>query len=420
MNNAVLSCRICEETHPLAPVYRCGACSGPLDVRYVTNGNGGRLADADTLESDRALLPHRETSLPSRTPLVPAPRVSAALGIDVQLKLETANPTRSFKDRMAASAVKAAQEFGLETLLCSSTGNLGAAVAAHCATVGLEGVILTPAGADELVLHSGAETTSVFRVRGTLEDCRRLERDLEPLFPWGFLDGNLQPFAVEGIKTIAYEIAEQLGWEMPDAIVSPVASGALFAKLAQGFVELAELGLVSGRPPRMYGAQPGGCPPVAAAWADERPPSRVTPNTVARSLAVGDPSYGELAIGAARMSGGSITSVAEELIEPSTELLAEDSGFVADPAGGVAFGGLVELVRSGAIAAGERVVLVVTGGGAQPNGGTAYRATRSTRTPTTSWPPSAWVAARSCWNAAPCRARRRERASSSRTSASRG
>ena len=229
--------------------------------------------------------------------------------------------------------------------------------------VGLEGVILTPAGAEPLVLPRGAEGTSVFRVRGTLEDCLRLERDLETLFPWGFLEGNLQPFAVEGIKTIAYEIVEQLDWEMPDAVVSPVASGALFAKLAQGFVELAELGLVADRRPRMYGAQPGGCPPVAAAWADERPPSRVTPNTVARSLAVGDPSYGELAIGAARMSGGSITAVPEELIESSTELLAEDSGVVADPAGGVAFGALVELVRSGEIASGERVVLVVSGSG---------------------------------------------------------
>ena len=373
MNNAVLSCRICEETHPLAPVSRCPACAGPLDVRYVSNGNGTRLADPATLSSDRALLPHRETELPSRTPLVSAPRVSAALGVEVHLKLETANPTRSFKDRMAASAVKAAQAFGLETLLCASTGNLGAAVAAHCSRVGLEGVILTPAGGDELVLHSGAAGASVFKVHGTLEDCRRLERDLEPLFPWGFLDGNLQPFAVEGIKTIAYEIAEQLDWETPDAIISPVASGALFAKLAQGFFELAELGLISGAQPRMYGAQPGGCPPVAAAWADERPPSRVTPNTVASSLAVGDPSYGELAIGAARMSGGSITSVAEELIEPSTELLAEDSGVVADPAGGVAFGVLVELVRSGAIAPGERIVLVVTGSGEQPDGGAVYR-----------------------------------------------
>ena len=375
MNNAVLSCRICEETHPLAAVSRCAACSGPLDVRYVSNGNGSLFADPQALWSDRALLPHRETALPDRTPLLHAPRVSAALGIDVHLKLENSNPTSSFKDRMAASAVRAAQSFGIETLLCASTGNLGAAVAAHCARVGLEGVILTPAGTDRLVLPAGAEGTSVFRVHGTLEDCRRLERELEPLFPWGFLDGNLQPFAVEGIKTIAYEIAEQLGWETPDAIVSPVASGALFAKLAQGFIELADLGLVGDRPPRMYGAQPGGCPPVAAAWADERPPSRVTPNTVARSLAVGDPSYGELAIGAARMSGGSITAVAEELIEPSTELLAEDSGVVADAAGGVAFGALVELVRSGSIAAGERVVLVVTGTGAErAHNGVPHRA----------------------------------------------
>jgi threonine synthase len=263
---------------------------------------------------------------------------------------------------MAASAVKAAEEFGFETVLCSSSGNLGAAVAARCAGAGLEALVLTPAGADT-TLPPGAERTSVFRVRGTLEESQALEHELESFFPWGFVDGNLQPFAVEGIKTISSEIAEQLGWEAPDAIVSPVASGALVAKLAQGFVELAALGLVEARRPRMYGAQPGGCPPVAAAWADERPPSRVTPDTVARSLAVGDPSYGELAIGAARMSGGAITAVAEELIEPSTELLAEDSGVVADPAGGVAFGALVELVRSGAIAPGERVVLVVTGSG---------------------------------------------------------
>ena len=157
MNNAVLSCRICEATHPLAPVSRCAACSGPLDVRYVSNGNGSLLADPQALSSDRALLPHRDTAMPNRTPLVPAPRMSAALGVDIHLKLETANPTRSFKDRMAASAVKAAQAFGIETLLCASTGNLGAAVAAYCAAAGLEGVILTPANADELVLRSGAE-----------------------------------------------------------------------------------------------------------------------------------------------------------------------------------------------------------------------------------------------------------------------
>jgi threonine synthase len=363
MNSAMLSCRVCESTQPLAPVSTCPDCSGPLDVRYVWD-RSRRVLD------DGALLPH-PTAMPTRTPLVPAPRISAALGIDVHLKLESANPTHSFKDRMAASALAAAQGFGIETLFCASTGNLGAAVAAGCAAAGLEGVILSPAH-DDPQLPSATYGATVFTVRGTFEDCRRLERELEHLFPWGFLEGNLNPYAVEGIKTIAYEIAEQLNWETPDAVVSPVASGTLFAKLAQGFVELEDLGLVVDRPPRMYGAQPEGCPPVAAAWADERPPSRVAPDTIVRSLAVGDPSYGELAIGAARMSGGSITALAEDLIESSTELLAENSGVLSDAAGGVAFGALVELVRTGAIAPGERVVLIVTGSGVTPRNGAQY------------------------------------------------
>ena len=363
MTSTVLSCRICEATHPLAPRSSCPECSGPLDVHYV-NGSG------------TPLLPHADAAMPSRTPLVPAPRLSAALGIDLHLKLETANPTHSFKDRMAASAVAAAQRFGIETLFCASTGNLGAAVAAQCAETGLEGVILSPSESGEAAVPATARGGSVFTVRGTFEDCRRLERELEHLFPWGFLEGNLHPFAVEGIKTIAYEIAEQLGGRLPDAVVSPVASGTLFAKLAQGFVELANRGLVPDECPRMYGAQPAGCPPVAAAWADERPPSRVTPTTVARSLAVGDPSYGELAIGAARMSDGAITAVPEESIESSTDLLAVNTGVVADPAGGVAFSALLELVRSGAIAQGERVVLVVTGSGLKPRRNGAVHAAR--------------------------------------------
>ena len=214
MNNAVLSCRICEETHPLAPVSHCAACSGPLDVRYISNGNGSLLADPQELSSDRALLPHRETAIPNRTPLVPAPRVSAALGIDVHLKLETANPTSSFKDRMAASAVKAAQEFGFGTVLCASTGNLGAAVAAHCAAC-------RPRRSHPHARRRGAARTPTGR-RGheRLHECAGRSRTAagwsatsSTLFPWGFLDGNLQPFAVEGIKTIAYEIAEQLDWE---------------------------------------------------------------------------------------------------------------------------------------------------------------------------------------------------------------
>jgi threonine synthase len=313
VNNAVLSCRVCEETHPLAPVSHCASCSGPLDVRYIPNG-GGRLV-ADALESDRALLPHRETAIPSRTPLVPAPRVSAALGIDVHLKLETANPTRSFKDRMAASAVKAAQEFRFETVLCASTGNLGAAVAARASEAGLETLILAPAGGAELVLPPGTGRTTVFRVRGTLEDCRRLEHELEALFPWGFLDGNLLPFAVEGIKTIAYEIAEQLEWDTPDAIVSPVASGALFAKVAQGFVELPRLGLIADRRPRMYGASRAAARRRSSVG--RRAPTLRGDAEHAGALARRRRS--ELRRARDRRGphvGGSITTVAEELIEP--------------------------------------------------------------------------------------------------------
>lgn len=362
MNSAVLSCRICEATHPLDPRSTCAVCSGPLDVRYVRDPRRGPLA-ASRSSWDRSVLLPRRDGRPSRTPLVPAPRISALLDVDVHLKLETTSPTHSFKDRMAAGAVAAAQRFGMETLFCASTGNLGTAVAARCAAAGLEGVILSPADVDEPMPAPATYGATVFSVHGSFEDCRRLERELEHLFPWGFVEGNLHPFAVEEIKAIAYEIAEQLDWETPDAVVSPVGSGALFAKLAQGFVELSELGLVEDTPPRLYGAQPGGCPPLAAAWSDNRPPSRITPDTVARSLAVGDPSYGELAIGAARMFGGSISAVPEELIESSTQLLAEHSGVLADAAGGVAFAALVELVRSGTIASGERVVLMITGSG---------------------------------------------------------
>ena len=223
-------------------------------------------------------------------------------------------------------------------------------------------------------------------MRGTFEDCRRLERELEHLFPWGFLEGNLHPFAVEGIKTISYEIAEQLGWETPDAVVSPVASGTLFAKLAQGFVELADLGLVVDSPPRMYGAQPGGCPPVAAAWADERPPSRVAPNTVARSLAVGDPSYGELRDRRRPDVGRLDHGAARGVDRVQHRAAGRELGRPRRSAGGVAFGTLVELVRSGEIASGERVVLVVSGSGIRPTQPRlrSTRPGRSRRTPTTS------------------------------------
>lgn len=365
MSRASLRCRVCERLQALAPLSECPDCHGPLDVDYEAGGDPLAVANGAPRSMWRyeGVLPHpsEASATPGLTPLVPAPRLAELLGVDVLLKLEDANPTHSFKDRIAATAVAAAQAFALETVCCSSTGNLGEAIAARCAAVGLEAVVLCPGG-DLPAAPLAAYGARVFAVDGSFEDCRELERELEALFPWGFAGGNLHAIAAEGAKTIAYEIAEQLDGGLPDAVVAPVASGTLLAKLAQGFSELA------GKTPRIYGAQAGGAAPLAAAWADDRPLSRILPATEVRSLAIGDPAYGDLAVGAARMSGGAMLSVPEDAIAERTALLAETTGVFADSAGGVALGALVDLVDSGAIAAGERVVLVVTGSGLKPYG----------------------------------------------------
>jgi threonine synthase len=362
---------VCERTQPLAPLSACPACNEPLDVGYQLTAGSLRPDNGAPRSMWRYgdVLPHvsSDAGSPGMTPLVPAPRLSRLLGIELLLKLEDANPTHSFKDRLAASAVAAAGAFGFETICCSSTGNLGEAVAARCASAGLEAVVLCPAD-DVRLVPVGAYGARVFGVHGTFDDCRALERQLEAFFPWGFVGGNLHAVAAEGAKTIAYEIADQLGRWLPDAVVAPVASGTLIAKLAQGFDELAAVGIAVGARPRLYGAQAEGCPPLAAAWTDDRPPSRVRPATEVRSLAIGDPAYGELAVGAARMSGGAILAVAEDEIAARTAFLAETTGVLADSAGGVAMGALLDLVRTGAIQEGERVVLVVTGSGLKPYG----------------------------------------------------
>jgi threonine synthase len=369
MTAATLRCRMCERTTPLGPRSVCSVCDGPLDVDYdlaearLVAGNGDAPRSMWRYGDLLPFVPD-DVETPGLTPLVHAGRLSDALGIQLLLKLEDANPTHSFKDRIAASAVAAAQAFGFETLCCASTGNLGEALAARCAAAGLEAVVLCPAE-DAHVAPAASYGATIFGVHATFDECRELEHRLDGLFPWGFVNGNLHAVASEGAKTIAYEIAEQLGG-LPDAVVTPVASGTLFSKLAQGFDEVTALGAATGPRPRLYGAQAGGCPPLAAAWADDRPLSRVRPETEVRSLAIGDPVHGDLAVGAAKMSGGAIHAVPEEEIGKRTAFLAETTGVLADSAGGVALGSLLELVRTGAITEGERVVLVVTGSGLKP------------------------------------------------------
>jgi len=287
--------------------------------------------------------------------------LSELLELDLYLKLESENPTRSYKDRVATVAVSAALDHGVTTVCCSSTGNLGDAVAAAASATGLEAVVLVPAGSASAAAEAERPGIHVFAVRGTYDDCRRLELELGSLFPWGFVNGNLHPYASEGAKTISFEIAEQLGWRLPDAVVCPAASGTLFAKLTQGFAELTRAGLAGEPPPRMFAAQALGSSPIAAAFADDRSISRVRARTGIASLAVGNPAHGDLALGAARATSGAVLAVAEDEIEAYTELLSETTGVSPDASGGAALGALVAARRSGQLEAGAEVVLVVTG-----------------------------------------------------------
>jgi threonine synthase len=369
MSTYHLRCRVCEdETEPL-PVVACRRCDGPTDVTYDWEVLSRELsresvaAGPGTLWRYAGLLPAgAQVDVGAGwTPLQRSDSLSELLDVDLLLKFEDANPTRSYKDRVATLAVSAALDHGVTTLCCSSTGNLGDAVAAAAAATGLEAIVLVPAGSASAAVEAAHAGVHVLAVRGTYDDCRRLELELGSLFPWGFVSGNLHPYASEGAKTISFEIAEQLEWQLPDAVVCPAASGTLFAKLAQGFAEVTRAQLADEPMPRMFAGQALGSSPIAAAFADDRGISRVRAVTGVASLAVGDPSYGDLALGAARASGGAVVAVDEEQILAYTDLLSETTGAAPDCSGGAALGALVAARRRGDLAAGSQVVLVVTG-----------------------------------------------------------
>ncbi|MCI0347247.1 MAG: threonine synthase, partial [Chloroflexi bacterium] len=288
-----------------------------------------------------------------------------ALGVDeLHLKLDTANPTHSFKDRVVAVAAAKAQELGFETLACSSTGNLANAVAARAAAEGLTAVVFCPADLEpEKLTATAVYGATIYAVAGTYDHCSRLTVELSFDLDWAFVNVGLRTYYAEGSKTLAFEIAEQLGWELPDAVFSPIASGALFTKIGQGFAQFSQLGLVSGTLPRLYGAQAEGCSPVAAAFAEQRKVTPVRPSTVARSLAIGDPADGDLAVATARATAGAIYSVPEDEVGENMAFLAETSGVFGETAAGVTLGALREAVLRNEVGTGDRVVLLVTGDG---------------------------------------------------------
>jgi threonine synthase len=262
-------------------------------------------------------------------------------------------------------AVTRARELGFETIACASTGNLANSVAAHGAALGLESYVFIPSNLEEQkILATGVYGTKLVGVEGNYDDVNRLCTELSAERDWAFVNINLRPYYAEGSKTLAFEIAEQLGWELPDRCVVPVASGSLFTKIARGFEEWTELGLLDGRLPRMNGAQAEGCSPVASAFAAGHDVCRpVKPDTIAKSLAIGNPADGPYALDLARNTGGSIDAVSDDEIRAGIRLLAETTGVFTETAGGVTTAVLAKLAARGDIDPDERVVLVITGEG---------------------------------------------------------
>jgi threonine synthase len=283
----------------------------------------------------------------------------------VWIKNDAANPTHSFKDRVVSIALARARELGFETIACASTGNLANAVAAHAAAAGLESYVFIPSDLEEQkVLATGIYGTNLVAVRGNYDDVNRLCTELSAEHEWAFVNINMRPYYAEGSKTLAFETVEQLGWTVPDRVVGPIASGSLFTKIARGFEEWLELGLVEGQLPTFNGAQAAGCSPVATAFEAGHDFCRpVKPDTIAKSLAIGNPADGPYALDLARRTGGSIDSVTDDEVRDGIKLLARTTGIFTETAGGVTVAVLRKLAERGDIDPSERVVAYITGEG---------------------------------------------------------
>ena len=374
-----LRCRECGQTEPLAATHVCGECFGPLEVAYDEEQVARRVtreriaAGPPSLWRYADLLPTLSDDPAARvdlgtgwTPLRSAPRLAARLGIDeLWLKDDTRNPSGSFKDRVVSVAISAARELGIDTIACASTGNLAGAVSAHAAAVGMPAYVFIPADLERAkVLGAAVYGANVVAVDGTYDDVNRLCAELADGEGWGFVNVNLRAFYAEGSKSIGFEIAEQLGWQLPDHVVAPIASGAMFVKIRKAFGELLRYGLVDGQVPTMNGAQATGCSPVAAAFeAGSLDVTPQVPDTIARSLAIGNPADGYYALKVAEETGGVIGHVGDDEVVRGIRLLAETEGVFAETAGGVTVANLARFAEEGRFGRGERVVAVISGTG---------------------------------------------------------
>jgi threonine synthase len=373
-----LKCRLCGQAYPLSATNFCTEDFGPLEVDYdyeaiADNLNRGKIELRPfNMWRYQEFLPLEGEPTVGRhvggTPLVRADRLARELGVEtLWIKNDAVNfPTLSFKDRVVAVALSKAREFGLTTVGCASTGNLANSVAANAAAAGLESYILVPADLERSkILGTSVYGAKVIGITGTYDEVNRLCTQIAFKYGWGFVNINLRPFYAEGSKTFGFEVAEQLGWRTPQHVVCPMAGGSLIGKIQKAFYELHRTGLIDKPSCKFYGAQPTGCNPISAAvkngWETHRPVRK--PNTIAKSLAIGDPADGYFAAKLIRDSGGWAEDVSDREIAEAMALLGRTEGIFAETAGGVTVAVARKLIEQCRIPRDEEIVLCITGNG---------------------------------------------------------
>ena len=371
-----LKCKECGREYPIEPIHVCEFCFGPLEIEYdydyikeniskekIENGPASLWRYIDLLPVDNPTV-----GLTSGfTPLKKAENLGRLLGLkNLYIKDDSVNhPTLSFKDRVVAVALSKAKEFGFDTAACASTGNLANSVSANAASSDMKCYVFIPANLEtNKIIGSLVFNPTVVAVEGNYDDVNRLSSEIANEFGWAFVNINVRPFYSEGSKTLAFEVAEQLGWKAPDAVVAPLASGSLYTKIWKGFNELKTVGLINDNPPRMYGAQAEGCSPIYKAYKEGRDwiiPEK--PNTIAKSIAIGNPADGPYAVKVAKESNGVIEIATDEEILEGIKLLAKTEGIFTETAGGTTIAVLKKLVEQNVFDQDETVVVYITGNG---------------------------------------------------------
>jgi threonine synthase len=372
-----LKCRECGREYPLTATHVCEFDFGPLEVAYDYERIKKSLTKAAIESRPKSMWRYREllpiASEPTVgkqvgfTPLIKADRLAKKLGIrELWIKNDAVNyPTLSFKDRVVSVALSRAKELGFETVACASTGNLANSVAANAASVGLKSYVFIPSDLEQgKILNSLIYGANVISIKGHYDEVNRLCAEIAGKFGWAFVNVNMRPYYAEGSKSMAYEIAEQLGWRAPQHTIIPMASGSLLTKIHKGYQELVKVGLISENQPKIYGAQATGCSPISTAQKaglDFFKP--VKPDTIAKSLAIGTPADGFYALKVMRETGAAAEDVTDDEIRDAIKLLAETEGIFAETAGGVTVGVAKKLIASGKIPREDSAVICVTGNG---------------------------------------------------------